>query len=112
MNYTYIALKLHNMKKLIEKIELINSLIPVVNSADTIPVTYAGGTYPYYVVIEPIVINKQFVTIKAGIKNNSFIDGKERYNMNKISVFGDAHCRKHLNYTLNTILKAFKNVTK
>ena len=100
------------MKKLLTKIEQINAMIEAVNNAEEIPVTYAGGTWPYYVVIEPITINGKFVTIRSAISQNSFIDGKERYNMNKVSTFGDQNCAKHLNYTLNTILKAFKNVTK
>lgn len=96
------------MKKLIEKINLINSMIEQVDNAERIPTTYAGGTYPYYVSIEPIVIKNQFVTIISRMKDNSFIDGKERFNMNKKSIFGDQHCQKHLNYTLNIIIKAFK----
>jgi hypothetical protein len=100
------------MKKLLTKIEQINAMIEAVNNAEEIPVTYAGGTWPYYVMIEPITINGKFVTIRSAIKLNSFIDGKERYNLNKVSTFGDQNCAKHLNYTLNIILKSFKNVTK
>ncbi len=100
------------MKKLIQKIELINSMIPAVEIADEIPVTYAGGTWPYYVLIEPIEVKNQFVTIRSAVSQNSFIEGKERYNMNKSSFFGDENCAKHLNYTLNIILKSFKKVTK
>lgn len=100
------------MKKLLTKIEQINAMIEAVNQSEEIPVTYNGGTWPYYVCIEPITINGKFVTIRSAISQNSFIDGKERYNMNKVSTFGDQNCAKHLNYTLNIILKAFKNVTK
>lgn len=100
------------MKKLLTKIEQINAMIEAVNQSEEIPVTYAGGTWPYYVMIEPIQVKNQFVTIRSAIKLNSFIDGKERYNMNKVSAFGDQNCAKHLNYTLNIILKSFKNVTK
>jgi hypothetical protein len=100
------------MKKLIQKIELINSMIPAVNLADEVPVTYAGGTWPYYVLIEPIEVKNQFVTIRSAINHNSFIASKERYNVNKTSDFGDEFCAKHLNYVLNTILKSFKKVIK
>jgi hypothetical protein len=95
-------------KAILERINLINSMIDAVNDADDIPLTYAGGTYPYYVIIKPITLHNQFVTI-VGDKN-SFVDGKERYNVNKITMFGDDNCRGHLNYTLSIILKAFKQV--
>lgn len=100
------------MKKLLTKIEQINAMIEAVNQSEEIPVTYAGGTWPYYVLIEPITINGKFVTIRSAIAQNSFIDGKERFNLNKVSTFGDENCAKHLNYTLNIILKSFKNVIK
>jgi archaellum component FlaG (FlaF/FlaG flagellin family) len=95
-------------KAILERINLINSMIDAVNDADDIPYTYGGGTYPYYVIIKPITIHNQFVTI-VGDKN-SFVDGKERYNVNKVTTFGDDNCRGHLNYTLSIILKAFKKV--
>ena len=65
-----------------------------------------------YVVIKPIEVKNQFVTITSDISLESFINGKERYNINKSSIFGDEYCAKHLNYTLNLILKAFKNTLK
>ena len=94
------------------KINLINSLIEEVNNAEQMPVTYANSTWPSYVVIKPIEVKNQFVTIKSDISLESFINGKERYNINKSSTFGDEYCAKHLNYTLNLILKAFKNTLK
>lgn len=97
---------------LLKKIDLINSLIEEVNNANEIPVTYAGSTWPSYVVIKPIEVKNQFVTITSDILLESFINGKERYNVNKSSTFGDEYCAKHLNYTLNLILKAFKNTLK
>ena len=96
------------MKTILNKIELINSMIEQVNQSENIPLTYAGGTFPHYVVIKPIKVKNQFVTIESDINNYSFIDKKERYNLNKVSVFGDEYCKKHLNYTLNIILKSFK----
>lgn len=99
-----------HMKSLLKKIELINSMIDSVNDADETPVTYDGGTWPYYVLIQPIEVKNQFVTIRSVIERYSFIDGKERYNMNKKSVMGDQNCAEHLNHKLNIILKAFKKV--
>jgi hypothetical protein len=99
------------MKALLKKIELINSMLEAVNDSADIPVTYAGGTWPYYVQIKPIEVKNQFVTIRpsddAFLRHNYF-ETKERYNMNKKSIGGDENCAKHLNYTLNIILKAFK----
>jgi predicted RNA-binding protein len=95
------------MKTLLKKIDLINSMIEQVNDLENIPVTYAGGTFPHYVVIKPIKVKNQFVTIESDINNYSFIDKKERYNLNKVSLMGDEYCKKHLNYTLNIILKSF-----
>ena len=101
-------------KAILSKIELINSLIDRVNDADDIPYTYGGGTYPYEVIIKPIQVNNQFVTIinagKPRSFGNHFIDGKERFNVNKVTPFGDDHCQGHLKYTLSIILKAFKQV--
>lgn len=102
------------MKKLIQKIEQINALIDAVNESENIPVTYAGGTWPYYVQIKPIEVKNQFVTIRPSddASTYTYFETKERYNMNKKSICGDEFCAKHLNYTLNIILKSFKKVTK
>ena len=103
------------MKSLLKKIELINSMLTAVNDSADIPVTYAGGTWPYYVQIKPIEVNNKFVTIRPSddvYLKYSYFESKERYNMNKKSICGDEYCAKHLNYTLNIILKAFKKVTK
>ena len=99
-------------KAILSKIELINSLIDRVNDAGDIPYTYNGGTWPHEVLIKPIQVSNQFVTIiNAGTKSlngSTFINGKERFNVNKVTTFGDDNCREHLNYTLSIILKAFK----
>lgn len=89
------------------KVDTINSMIEMINESESIPYTYAGGTWPYAVYIKPIAIKNQFVTIE-GDKYGTFIEGKERYNVNKLSTFGDDYCRKHLEYTLGIILKTFK----
>lgn len=95
------------MKATLKKIDLINSLIESVNECDNVPTTYNGGTFPHYVIIKPIKVNNQFVTIESATAHYSFIDKKERYNTNKVSVMGDEYCKKHLNHTLNIILKSF-----
>lgn len=103
------------MKSLLKKIDLINSMIDSVNDADEIPLTYAGGTWPYYVQIKAIEVKNQFVTIRPSedaYSRHTYFETKERYNMNKKSICGDEYCAKHLNYTLNIILKAFKKATK
>lgn len=103
------------MKSLLKKIDLINSMIDSVNDAADIPITYAGGTWPYYVQIKPIEVKNQFVTIRPSDEasfRHTYFKGNERYNLNKKSVCGDEFCAKHLNYTLNIILKSFKKVTK
>ena len=97
-------------KAILNKINEINSLIETVNELGDYPMTYAGTTFPYYVVIKPIKVKNQFVTIESGIDYYSFIDKKERYNVNKDSNFGDEYCKKHLVYTLNIILKSFKQL--
>jgi hypothetical protein len=100
------------MKNLIKKIDEINALIDKVNELDDYPTTYAGGTFPHYIVIKPIKIKNQFVTIESDINSYSFIDKKERYNINKVSICGDEYCKAHLNYTLNIILRTFKKSLK
>lgn len=100
------------MKAILNKINEINALISEVNELNEYPTTYDGGTFPYYVVIKPIKVSNQFVTIESATDGYSFIDKKERYNMNKTSVCGDEYCRKHLMYTLNVILRAFKKTIK
>ena len=105
------------MKALLKKIEEINAMLPSVNDAGDIPLTDAGGTWPYYVQIKPIEVKNQFVTIRPSDDASSsycsrytYFKTKERFNMNKKSIMGDENCAKHLNYTLNIILKAFKKV--
>lgn len=100
------------MKAILNKINEINALINEVNELESYPTTYAGGTFPHYVLIKPIKVKNQFVTIESDINSYSFIDKKERYNINKTSVFGDEYCKKHLVYTLNIILKTFKQAIK
>jgi len=95
-------------KTILAKIEEVNSLLTVVNSSDGLAVTYDGGTFPFVVSIKPIEIKNQFVYIIND--GGTYTDGKERYNLNKKSLFGDDYDIQHLNYTLSVILKAFKQL--
>ena len=41
-----------------KKIDLINSMIETVKNLETIPFTYNGGTYPYYILINKILVKE------------------------------------------------------
>lgn len=94
----------------LDKIVLINSMIEAVESSENLPYTYNGGTHPYLVLIKKIKVKNQFVTIEND--NGTYIDKKERYNLNKVTDFNDCYCLGHLNYTLNVILRTFKTTLK
>jgi hypothetical protein len=94
----------------LDKIVLINSMIEAVERSESLPFTYNGGTYPYLVLIKKIKVKNQFVTIENN--NGTYIDKKERYNLNKVTDFNDCYCLGHLNYTLNVILRTFKTTLK
>lgn len=100
------------MKKLPKAIEtrinLINSMLPQIETLDHFVYTYAGGTWPYKIDIMPISINGLKVTIQANNKNastESYIK-KETYNLSGINLMSD-HIES-LKYDLSVILKAFK----
>lgn len=92
------------------KIDLINSLIPQVYDADVYPKTFAGGTWEHLVIIKSIKIKNQFVTIDWDDYQYNYAKGKERFNVNKPSDYFSEYCAKHLNETLNIILKSFKKI--
>jgi hypothetical protein len=96
--------------RILENINLVNSMIKEVNEMDIQPFTYAGGTWPYLVLIKPIKVKNQFVTIEND--GGTFIDKKERYNINKASDFNDNFCLGHLDFTVKLILKTFKKAYK
>jgi hypothetical protein len=93
-------------KAIINKVIAINEMLPSVLMADEIPVSYAGGTFPYYIDIRvPIVVSNQFVYIKE--EKGSYSYGFEkRYNVNN-------ECQlDELKYDLSIIKRAFNKVIK
>ena len=90
-------------KTVIERINEINTLIPIANLSDYIPTTYAGTTHAMYVIIKEIKVKNQFVTIIGDDCTYNFIK-KERFNINKEDGL------KELKYTLSIILKSLKKV--
>jgi len=95
------------------KIDLINSLTEQVQNSENIPSTYDGGTMEYYILIDGIQVKNQFVTILWAKNPHNYCQGKERFNINKVSnCFGDQHCPKHLNYVLNLIIRSYKKAIK
>lgn len=104
------------MKKLPKSIETrineINSMIPVINDLSDFAYTYAGGTWPYYVDIEPITINGLKVTIKAKDPKagHNYID-KQTYKATDSDYFSDKGIIA-LKIDLGIILKAFKKALK
>jgi hypothetical protein len=104
------------MKKLPKSIEtrinLINSMLPQISNLDKIPFTYNGGTWPYYVEIQPIEIKGLKVTIKAkDLKSKNNYINAEKYNVNNTDYFAD-NGLSGLSYDLSVILKAFKTALK
>jgi hypothetical protein len=101
------------MKKLPKSIQTriaeINAMIPQVEILDEIPFTYNGGTWPYYVEIQPIEIKGLKVIIKAKDQkpdNHNFIT-LQKYNAKDQDFFSD-NGLIGLKYDLSVILKAFK----
>jgi hypothetical protein len=88
------------------KINEINSLIPLVDQLESFVYTYAGGTWPYMIDINPIQIDgdKVIITAKA-IGKNDFISDQSYSTKDYFSL-------DELKYDLATILKAFKKALK
>jgi hypothetical protein len=96
-------------KSILDRINLINSLIPKIEESENFAYTYAGGTYPYQVRIKPITVKNQFVTIENN--GGTFIRTKERFNINNKEHFEECGLYE-LKNSLSIILKAFKAVIK
>ena len=91
-------------KAIINKVIAINEMLPSVLVADEIPVSYAGGTFPYYIDIRvPIVVLNQFVYITEEKGNNSY-GFEKRYNVNNEGQLDE------LKYDLSIIKRAFNKV--
>jgi hypothetical protein len=104
------------MKKLPKAIEtrinLINSMLPQIETLDEIPFTYNGGTWPYYVEIQPIEIKGLKVIIKAKhVKGPYNYINAQKYNANKNDYFSEDGING-LKYDLSVILKAFKTALR
>jgi len=101
------------MKKLPKQIENriseINAMIPQVDNLENYVYTYAGGTWPYLINIDPIEINGLKVVIKS-------MDEKVNYKTNYITreayKASDPDSLDCLKYDLSVILKAFKKALK
>ena len=101
------------MKKLPKSIETriaeINAMIPQIDNLENHVYTYAGGTWPYLINIEPIQINGLKVIIKA-------MDEKVNYKSNYITreayKVSDVDSLENLKYDLSIILRAFKKALK
>ena len=95
------------------KINEVNDLMTRVSELEEVPTTFGGGTFEHYVDIrEAISTDGKFVTIKWIDKPYNLERGKERYNVSKVSAFGDDYCKKHLMYTLNIIKRAYTRALK
>lgn len=101
------------MKKLPKQIENriaeINAMIPKINELGDYAWTYAGGTWPYMVDIEPIEIKGLKVIIKAKNQKDerSNYITKDIFDAKKTDLF-DENGLIHLKESLSVILKAFK----
>ena len=91
-------------KAIMNRVVAINEMLPSVLVADEIPVSYAGGTFPYYIDIRvPIVVSNQFVYITEEKGNNSY-GFEKRYNVNNEGQLDE------LKYDLSIIKRAFNKV--
>jgi hypothetical protein len=101
------------MQKLPKQIETriaeINAMLPKISNLENYVYTYAGGSWPYLINIEPIEINGLKVIIKA-------MDEKVNYKSNYITreayKVSDEDSLENLKYDLSIILKAFKKALK
>ena len=100
-------------KAVLNRIDEINRLLPIVNNLDTIPLTYDGGTYPEYVILKkPIKVKNQYVYIVGG-GHDSERKFEKRYNTNKrVDLLWDTNGLASLKYELSVILRAFKRAIK
>ena len=99
-------------KAVLNRIDEINKLLPLVNDLDTIPLTYDGGTYPEYVILKkPIRVKNQYVYIVGGGRNERKFE--KRYNTNKrVDLLWDTNGLASLKYELSVILRAYKRALK
>ena len=91
-------------KAILNRINEINEMLPLVANAEEIPMTYAGSTHPYYIQLTaPIKVRNQFVYIFED-KSQYGYDFDKRYNVN------DYDSLEQLKYDLTQIKRAFKKI--
>lgn len=91
-------------KAILNRINEINEMLPLVANAEEIPTTYAGSTFPYYIQLTaPIEVRNQFVYIFED-KSQYGYGFDKRYNVN------DYNSLEQLKYDLTQIKRAFKKV--
>ena len=91
-------------KAILNRINEINEMLPLVANAEEIPTTYAGSTFPCYIQLTaPIEVRNQFVYIFED-KSQYGYDFDKRYNVN------DYDSLEQLKYDLTQIKRAFKKV--
>lgn len=93
-------------KAIMNRIVSINDMLPSVLNADEVPMSYAGGTFPYYIDVRvPIIIRNQFVYIIEEESRDGY-GFEKRYNVN------NEYQLEQLKYDLSVIKRAFNKVIK
>ena len=91
---------------LLTRINAINQMLPEVDRLNNTPVSYAGGTFPYYIeLLKPIEVKNQYVYIEAPKKDN-FYKFEKRYNT------AEHWQLDELKFDLSVINRAFKQELK
>lgn len=93
-------------KAILKRINAINELLPIIQKLDETPVTYAGGTWPYYVELTaPIKVKNQFIYIQEAEQGYKY-NFDNRYNVNNDGSL------EQLKYDLTIIKRAFNKALK
>lgn len=97
-------------KSIVNKVNLINEMLLDFKALDLeTPVTYDGGTFPYYVDLNSVSIKNQFVYIDEN-KSQYGYGFEKRYNTNREFGIGSLEeLNHHLNLIKRTLAKAIKN---
>jgi hypothetical protein len=96
-------------KQIENRIAEINAMLPKISNLENYVYTYAGGTWPYLINIEPIQINGLKVIIKAMEEKVNY---KTNYITREAYKASDADSLDCLKYDLSVILRAFKKALK
>lgn len=95
-------------KAILNRINEINELIPLVKATDELVYTYGGSTFPYEIDIDRIDVKNHFVYIRENKGRYSY-NFEKRYNTN---LDNDIYGTEALKYHLSVILRAFKKHLK